>query len=56
MNLWRTMVSKNLNTLCDEIIKMAEYITVSGVLQTVHEISKTEQEDAEILYINTTTH
>ena len=56
LNSWRTMVSKNLNTLCEEIIKMSQYITVSGVLQTIQKISEPEQEDAEILYINATTY
>lgn len=56
MNLWRAMVSENLNTLCEEIIKMSEYIAVSGVLQTIQKISEPEQEDAEILHINATTY
>ena len=52
--LWRTTDSKNLNTLYPEIIKMAEYIGNSTLLDLIYQISQRKEDLADSFDLNAT--
>ena len=44
---WRATIVKNMNTLIPEIIKMAQYISISGILRIVGTAVDPGQKNAE---------
>lgn len=51
---WRTTISKNPNAWCDEIIKMAEYIGDSSLLDLIYQISQHKEYLADSSNLNAT--